>query len=196
MGGHPVRRARRSEAYEDRRKRMVAAAAGDGTVLDLGYAQDPNQHLRGHRVGLDLARPRPGGVRYDEEIVADVAELPDLLAGRTFDTVACCELIEHLEAPYDLLRSLHPLVSPGGSLVLTTPNPVGFPVVAFEWRRDHRRFYTAEHAHYFAPRWVERMLGRTGWVVRSVRGVGPWPVPLEGFPAGLSYQVVYVAEPA
>lgn len=175
---------------------MVAAAATGATVLDLGYAQDPNPYLRGHRVGVDLRRPEPGAVRYDEEIVADVRDLGTVLDGRVFDTLACCELIEHLEEPYALLRSLRPLVAPAGRLVLTTPNPTGLPVVLLEWVRSHRRFYTEEHAYYFAPRWVERMLVRTGWHVREVRGVGPWPLAIAGFPAGLSYQVVIVAVPA
>lgn len=190
------RRPRRSAAYEDRRKRLVAAAATGATVLDLGYAQDPNEHLTGHRTGVDLRVPDCGAVRYDEEIVADVRDLAAVLDGRTFDTVACCELIEHLEEPYSLLRSLRPLVAPGGRLLLTTPNPVGVPVVALEWLRSTRRFYTDEHAFYFAPRWVARMLDRTGWRLTSVQGVGPWPLAIAGFPAGLSYQVVYVAEPA
>ncbi len=190
------RRPRPAAAYEDRRKRMVAAATTGTTVLDLGYAQDPNPHLRGHRVGVDLRLPAPGAVRYDEEIVADVRELDTVLAGRVFDTLTCCELIEHLEEPYALLRSLHPFVAPSGRLVLTTPNPAGLPVVLFEWARSHRRFYTEEHAYYVTPRWVERMLTRTGWQVREVRGVGPWPLAIAGFPAGLSYQAMIVAVPA
>jgi len=191
----PARRTRRAAAYEERRKQLVAAATVGATVLDLGYAQDPNQHLSGYRVGVDLRRPeRPSG--YDEEHVADVRSLPGPLGHRRFDTVTCCELIEHLEEPYELLRILRPLVAEGGRLVLTTPNPTGLPVLALEWARDHRRFYTDEHAFYLAPRWVERMLARTGWRTTRVQGVGPWPIPAPWFPAGLSYQVVYVAEPA
>lgn len=186
---------RRSAAYEDRRQRLVASLVDGSTVLDLGYAQDPNRYLGGHRVGLDLNRPEPGRSCYDEEIVGDVTDLAAALDGRRFATVVCAELIEHLEAPYHFLRSLLGAIEPAGQLVLSTPNPVGFPVVLSEWTRDRRHFYTSEHAWYLAPRWVERLLEASGWRVEQVRGVGLWPFARVPATPGLSYQVVYVARP-
>jgi 2-polyprenyl-3-methyl-5-hydroxy-6-metoxy-1,4-benzoquinol methylase len=39
-----------------------------------------------------------------------------------FDVVVCSEVIEHLENPRSVVRNLHRLLVPGGTLILTMPN--------------------------------------------------------------------------
>lgn len=184
-----------SKPYERTRLRKVAALARGETVLDLGYAQMPNPHLQGvHRVGLDLNAPEPGAPQYDEQLIGDVCDAAELLKGRRFDTIICGELIEHVEEPYRLLRDLRGLLADGGRLILTTPNPLGFPVLAVELLRSKRYFYTPNHVYYFLPRWAERLMQRSGYEVETVRGVGLWLpgacIPV--CPVSLSYQVIYV----
>lgn len=184
-----------SQAYERRRLRLLAELAVGKSVLDVGYAQQPNPYFTGlHRVGLDLERPQAGPVRYEEEIVGDVAAVTQLCRGRSFDTIVCAELIEHVENPYALLRDLKTLLADGGRLLISTPNPLAFPVVIAELLRWKRFFYTRDHLYYFLPRWVERLFEATGFRVECTRPVGLWtpfgvtpPVPTV-----LSYQVIYV----
>jgi len=181
--------------YEGTRLRMLAAEAVGDEVLDLGCAQSMNAHLRrpGRRItGLDLAAPA-GTVRYDRHLVGDVFELGRLDDGRAYDTIVMGEFIEHVERPYDLLRLLRGHLGPAGRLVVSTPNPLAIPVAWFEWARSPRRFFTDDHAYYFSPRWVARMLERTGYRVTAVKSVGLWPTAWP-CPVGLSYQVVYVAD--
>lgn len=187
----------RSHPYERRRLALMAEARTGSSVLDLGYAEMPNPHLGdGWTVGFDLAKPAsaPG---YDEQVVGDVNEIDRVLDGQTFDTVLSGELIEHLERPYDHLRTLRPLIAPGGRLVLSTPNPLGIPVVFLELVRSRKWFYTTDHLYYFTPRWVVRMLENCGYDVASVRGVGLWlpGAVVPRVPVSLSYQVVYTATP-
>ncbi len=40
----------------------------------------------------------------------------------TFDCVTCIEVIEHIENPHRLLRSIGSILKEGGTLILTTPN--------------------------------------------------------------------------
>lgn len=182
--------------YERARLKKVASLCRPGSVLDIGYAQYPNPYFTGlHRTGIDLEASR-GGTAYEEELVGDATRLADILNGRSFDTVVAGEFIEHVEQPYEFLRSLRPFVKPCGRLVITTPNPVSWPCVFFEWGRSQRFYYTRQHLYYFTPRWVERMLDISGYRVEVVRGVGlllPWIIP--PCPAGLSYQVVIAAAP-
>ena len=176
--------------------RLLAALTRGQRVLDVGYAQWPNADLirAGRSVsGLDLERPTaPSG--YDHEWVGDAAQLSQVLGEREFDTILAAEFIEHLERPYDFLRASHRHVAAGGRLLLSTPNPLAWPTLPFEWAHSRRRFYTEDHTFYFSPRWVRRMLERTGFRLVQVRGVGLWPLGWP-CPTALSYQVVYVAEP-
>ncbi len=188
----------RSQRYEHRRLQMMSETRVGSTVLDLGYAELPSPYLGpGHTVGFDLNVPVEHAPGYDETIVGDVTEINAILEGRRFDTVLSGELIEHLERPYDHIRSLREHLNPGGVLAISTPNPLAFPVLAWEYRRSTARFYSEEHLYYFTPRWVTKMVERCGFMVRDVRPVGlwhPWGV-IPRCPVSLSYQVIYVAEP-
>jgi SAM-dependent methyltransferase len=190
---------RQTHGYERRRLRLMASFARGETVLDLGFAQTPSPYLgEFHTVGLDLEPPAELPQGYAEQMRGDVTRLDEHLGSRQFDSVLCGELIEHLERPYDFLREVSKVVAPGGRLVLSTPNAVGLPTVFYEWARSHKRFYTTDHRYYFTPRWVERMLGDTGWRCTEMRAVGLWlPFGVIGAcPVALSYQVIYVAEAA
>ncbi len=184
-----------AEKYEQGRLRRLAENAEGDEVLDLGCAQLMNIDLLrpGRTVtGIDMEQPR-GEVRYERFLVGNVFDLESLDDGRLYDTIVAGEFIEHVERPYDLLRTLRARLKPGGKLVLSTPNLVSLPVVLFEWVLNRRRFYTSDHTYYFAPRWVERMLESTGFRVRALQAVGLWPFALP-CPVGLSYQVIYVAD--
>jgi 2-polyprenyl-3-methyl-5-hydroxy-6-metoxy-1,4-benzoquinol methylase len=197
--GQRHRAAIQSKRYEHARLRKVAQLCEGSSVLDIGYAQMPNPYLRARqRVGFDLALPQPGlATTYEEEIRGDVRNIAAMLGDRKFATVICGELIEHLENPYALLRDLSRHIEPGGRLILTTPNPLSFPVVLFELFRSRRYFYTADHRYYFAPRWVERILDVTGYDLLAIKSVGWW-LPFGvvcACPPTLSYQVIYAARP-
>jgi 2-polyprenyl-3-methyl-5-hydroxy-6-metoxy-1,4-benzoquinol methylase len=190
---------RQFQGYEDSRLRKVAKVANSigGEILDMGYAQMPNPYFSGvRRVGLDLALPKSAS-GYEEELVGDATRLKDTLGDRKFDCIIAGELIEHLENPYAFLRNVKDSLAPGATLVVTTPNPVSWPVLPLEWFRARKFFYTDEHLYYFAPRWVVRMLEHTGFEVTEVSGVGlllpilPFALPC---PANVSYQVIYQAK--
>jgi 2-polyprenyl-3-methyl-5-hydroxy-6-metoxy-1,4-benzoquinol methylase len=187
----------RSHRYENRRLRLVAREVRGNDVLDIGYAQSPNPALaRFHTVGYDLARAdAPGNA---ELVQGNAEQIDEVLGGRTFDTIVAGELIEHLERPYDFLRRLPKILAPGGRVVLSTPNPVGFPTAWFELTKSHRRFYERGHTYYFAPRWMERMLDNCDYRLLAMKPVGLWlPFGVVPWcPVTVSYQIIYVAEPA
>ena len=185
-----------NNVYERARLQKIARIASSGIVLDIGYAQLPNPYFSDVEiVGLDLARPRePSG--YAEEIQGSALDLPAALGNRRFDWIVAGEFIEHLRNPYDFLGSLHPFLAENGRIVLTTPNPVAWPTLIFEWLGSRRYFYTEDHLYYFAPRWVRRMLDFSGFEPTDTRGVGLWaPGIVLPCPVFLSYQVIYVARP-
>lgn len=183
-----------SRAYDNRRLRTLAREVVGPDVLAIGYAQLPNPYLHRFRtVGVDLRKPaRPSG--YAEEIQGDAMNLAACVGGRKFNTIVFGELIEHLEAPYQFLRGLHPFLAEDGRLVASTPNPLGFPQVICEILNIRRFYYTKEHYYSFPRRWMVRMLEATGFEVTAVRSVGLQLVYLAlPCPRFLSHQLVYVA---
>jgi len=179
--------------YDRCRQKLIAGYCVGRTVLDIGYAQSPNQFLdQSETTGLDLTVNRE--CKYNKQVLGDAKDIGELFKGCRFDTVIAAEFIEHIPRPYEFLDSLRVLIDHNGRLILSTPNPVGFPAVLAEWMRLKTHFYTLDHLYYFSPRWVERMLNRTGYKLDSIKGIGPWPVAIPRyFPASLSYQVIYVA---
>jgi len=187
----------RANKYEMKRLKLIGDYVGPGRILDIGYAQAPNPHLISHDrhvVGADILAPH-GETGYDEHLQGDVMSLSDQLTKDPFDYIVAAEFIEHVEQPYDILRLFKSALKSNGSLILTTPNPLGFPVFMYEWTNSKRRFFSFDHTYYFLPRWMIKMLEDTGFRVEAVKGVGLWPLAL-ACPATLSYQVLYLARPA
>lgn len=180
--------------YENRRLKLIAGFCAEGKSLDLGYAQAPNPYLNPElTTGLDL-NANSQEIHYSNELIGDIQDVENIVEGEKFTNVIAGELIEHLEDPYSFLRSLHPVLEQKGRLILSTPNPVAWPTLLLEWSISRRFFYTQEHKHYFAPRWVVRMLEHTGYRVDGIKGVGLWaPLLVPPCPTALAYQVVYVA---
>lgn len=181
--------------YEKNRLKKIAVNCKEGSVVDIGYAHMPNPFFKSNlKVGVDLEAPiYPSG--YEEELVGDAMKLPKLLNGRLFDNVVAGEIIEHIENPYEFVRVLKSCLNKNGRLILSTPNPLAWPVVFFEVFNSKRFYYTQNHLYYFTPRWVDRILYKCGFTKITKIPVGLW---MPGFtlpcPTALSYQVIYIAE--
>ena len=78
------------------------------------------------------------------------------LAGETFDTIICADVLEHLRDPRPLLNQLHGFLKPGGSVLMSLPNASHLTVVAsllggrFPYQKNglldntHLKFYGRE----------------------------------------------------
>lgn len=66
-----------------------------------------------------------------------------LFSDAQFDGVVSIEGIEHLENPSQFLRDLARVIRPGGTIVLTTPNPDSFRSRRLVFIRGYHRFFHA-----------------------------------------------------
>lgn len=153
-------------------------------ILEMGAYMQVTPALK-HKLGYGTVRGcyyGPAGRVDHHEIVSEDGEPfvcdvdlfdaeKDLFpyADRSFDTVLCCELLEHLTAdPMHMMAEIHRILKPGGSLVLTTPNiashralhailhgyhPAFFPAYILPRKAGedaearHNREYTAKEVH-------------------------------------------------
>jgi 2-polyprenyl-6-hydroxyphenyl methylase/3-demethylubiquinone-9 3-methyltransferase len=120
-------------------------------------------------------------------VLAPAEEALDRLS--PVDRVTLVEVIEHLEAPWTVLRSAARLVAPGGVLVVSTPNiatlrhrlELAARGTLTSFRSDHPPHLTPALPHVIA-----RILGDEGLTVATsyaghdivpLTGGRPWPAP-------------------
>ncbi|HLY11277.1 MAG TPA: class I SAM-dependent methyltransferase [Planctomycetota bacterium] len=89
---------------------------------------------------------------------------------RFFDCVTLMAILEHVTDPYKVLREVHRVLKPGGTLIVSVPNVASFsnrfrvlfgrcPVTSLDPGWD------GGHLHYFTPRDLKRLLGEIGFKV-------------------------------
>ncbi len=91
----------------------------------------------------------------------------------TFDTVVCCEVIEHMTVdPMALMCELNRVCRPGGSIVLTTPNIISWKglarMVAGEYPMAFSAFSAVNndrHNREYTPREMKMMVENAGFDV-------------------------------
>jgi 2-polyprenyl-3-methyl-5-hydroxy-6-metoxy-1,4-benzoquinol methylase len=79
------------------------------------------QRFKNDLTGADIMS-RPGGLPDDVKWIEADLNHPIALPDGSFDLIVAIEVIEHLENPRAAVREMARLLTPGGLLVLTTPN--------------------------------------------------------------------------
>jgi ubiquinone/menaquinone biosynthesis C-methylase UbiE len=128
-----------------------------------------------------LARRQAGGLAPARTAFFQADAQAIGLADASFDTVICCETIEHLHHPRRALAELARVLRPGGRLFLTAPNYLG-PMGAYRgYLRLTGRRFTEEgqpvNRFLLAPR-LRRWVRRAGLRIERADATGhylPWP---------------------
>lgn len=160
---HTPRRLLRGESIADYSIRDAVLRHQEfvgGTVLDLGCGSRPYEAFFNGRVkrwiGADYpSTGHPPALRLD--LFADAMQLP--LAGESFDTVLCTQVLEHVPEPMDVLREAWRVLRPGGHLVLTAPQ------------------YNALHGepqdfYRYTKYGLDHMARKAGFAVKTIEPIG------------------------
>ncbi|MBS3734135.1 MAG: methyltransferase domain-containing protein [Phycisphaerae bacterium] len=123
----------------------------DDSVLDYGCGSG---HLVRHLRQSGYAR----AAGYDAYTPG--WDAPDALAGR-YAWVLAQDLIEHAEAPVDMLRTLGELAQPGGRVVIGAPNAAGIDLR--RPGRDRHSLHQPYHRHIPSRRALVAASERLGW---------------------------------
>ena len=164
------------EDWAARLLRRVPSEAG--SVLELGPGPGAMTRVllaRGYRVTVVENDPEALKVlqTLGVEVISanlDGADWLNALAGRRFDVVLACDVLEHLRAPEDVLQRLSDCVAPMGRLVISVPNIAYAGVVAamrhgiFDYCDKGQLDRT--HVRFFTKRSLEKVLLECGWSPR------------------------------
>jgi len=170
---------RREKIFRPRAKRVADACAkfGIGTdmLLEVGGGfgtfgeciRDLNLFKR-----IVLVEPTPGLASTCRSKKFEVIEKPiehvDLSVYQA-DVIASFEVIEHLFEPEQFLRACFPVLKPGGLLVISCPNGLGFDVAQLG---PHSDVVDAEHINYFNPKSLSTLVQKCGFEVMDVSTPG------------------------
>lgn len=95
--------------------------------------------------------PSTQGVEYSQNNLAEGiimhSVLDDLVGKYTFDVITMWDVIEHVDNPYDLIRTAKKLLNKNGALVIETGNYMSVERVSmgdewYLWQKDHRWYYS------------------------------------------------------
>jgi SAM-dependent methyltransferase len=86
-----------------------------------------------------------------------------------FEFIICGEVIEHLGNPAALFTSAAAMLEPGGTLVLTTPNPYFANLVHRHHRGDFHE--SVDHVTYVPPSGAAELAERVGMRLVRYRGI-------------------------
>lgn len=124
---------------------------------------------------VDPSRFDVSGHRCDAVDFEGTLPYPD----DAFGLVVCAEGLEHAENAYHVVRELSRVLAPGGTLVLSTPNPLnlasrvralltGFSDVSPRPIRSDEARLSNHHINPIRLQFLELMLRRNGLQIRSV----------------------------
>jgi 2-polyprenyl-3-methyl-5-hydroxy-6-metoxy-1,4-benzoquinol methylase len=160
--------------------------ASTSRILEVGCGEG---HLaaemarRGHHVaGVDLSEEAIGRARswYPDlrfELGSVFADLSSVCG--QVDVVVSVEVIEHLTRPDIFLRNAWETLSPGGTLLLTTPYHGYLKnlllAVFNRWDRHFTVDWVGGHIKFFSVKTLGEMVEKAGFTVESFQGIGRVP---------------------
>ncbi len=148
------------------------------TVLDLGCASAFGRPDWMHAQLTNMAS-RVVGVDLDADVVPRICaegydvrqgDAENLDLGEQFDIVFAGELIEHLERFPDFFDSVRRHLTPGGKLILTTPNP--FALSCFVYRLSKDVWVNADHTCWFCEHTLPQLAARSDFEVEQISYIG------------------------
>lgn len=150
------------------RVRWLIENAKGNTILDVGFVgskSEPLVHLMIRQnnpyskvVGCDIDESSIHVLNLQNTLVSDVHFLP--FVGSSFDVVVLGEFVEHFYNLPPLLKEVARVTRNGGKVLLTTPNPYGFPRWLKHWllssnpasTHNFKRFlYSEDHLVFWEP---------------------------------------------
>jgi 2-polyprenyl-3-methyl-5-hydroxy-6-metoxy-1,4-benzoquinol methylase len=150
---------------------LTAMIAGAGFEV-LGVDADAR--------GIEIARRSFPQVRFEQFCLGPAAAVAIPQIFPRCDTVVSIEVIEHLFRPLDLIQCASAILSPSGTLILSTPYHGYVKNLALalldRWDRHWNPAREGGHIKFWSPRTLTTFLQSNGFSVEGFVGVGrlPW----------------------
>jgi SAM-dependent methyltransferase len=119
------------------------------------------------KFGIEPNR-QAASIAADRGIQVVAATLDEIVGPSVkYDVILCCDVIEHVANPLELMTRLRAQLKEGGLLIVSTGNSD-----ALLWRLTGSRFWYCQHAEHISfvgRRWIHRLQRQAGFEIQSVK---------------------------
>jgi 2-polyprenyl-3-methyl-5-hydroxy-6-metoxy-1,4-benzoquinol methylase len=174
-----VQRAALAAAHPEAGLTWLDIGCGNGALLRM--VRHSHQPL--HLTGLDILDWLDDDLRQDVDLIVAPADEALAKLGLLVDRVVLVETLEHLEAPWTVLREAARCVAPGGRIIVTTPNIASFRHRIELFARGRLTAFRPDNLPHMTPvlaHVVERVLIEEGMVLDQCPYAGRDIIPLTG----------------
>src|SRR5262245_52413270 len=150
---------------------LIRTIRSSGKLLEIGCAR--GDFMRVAREWFDVCgvEPNPELADSSSRVAPVYRDIIERTPWSGFDIIASFHVIEHVHSPRSFIQAAAERLTPGGLLVIETPNidSVPFKLMKSRWRQ-----FIPEHYFFFSPRTIARLLSEHGLRVESSMAVGKY----------------------
>jgi len=152
--------------------KLLEIGAGSGDTL----VEIKNKKLAKNVVGIELMR-LPGTNQengaIDKFIHGNFEEIYDKLQLSSFDAIICGDVLEHLVDPWKVMEKLCSMLSPGGIIIVSTPNARYYEMFIKIFLRGSFEYtdsglFDKTHLRFFCKRDLKKMFSENTLVIESI----------------------------
>ena len=151
----------------ERAARVLEVGCGAGATLAWIKSVRPISFAAG--VELMAEPAEQARAVCDDVLVGDVEKLTLPYKPGSFDLILALDVLEHLVDPWSVVQRLHPMLKPGGHMIISIPNvahySVSLPLLRGRWDYVRSGILDATHLRFFVQGSVERLLTCSGMVI-------------------------------
>jgi SAM-dependent methyltransferase len=176
-------------------RQLERSGVRKGRLLEIGSAygfflREAEPDFQG--IGIEVSSDaREYGRRMGVNLFASISD-SEVIGGKPYSALVLLDCIEHLEDPYETLRSASQLLGDQASILITTGDWGSF--FARKTKSHWRLMTPPQHLHFFTREGMERLLSRIDFEIVSFEHPGRLiPIGLAAYQAferlGLPLQV-------
>jgi dolichol-phosphate mannosyltransferase len=154
---------------------VQAAGSPDGwRTVDIGCGSSRIIQALPRAVGLDVSLSKLRFLRPQHSRLLQASAFALPLAAASCDIVICSEVIEHVPDDPGVLSEMGRVLTPGGTLILGTPDYGRrlWPIIEWVYARVLPGAYAKEHITRFTRATLAERLRALGYTVQDLRYVG------------------------
>ena len=166
------------EYYQGEPKDLLDLGPAEGKSLSVVQDAFPQTRM----VGLEYSPELIDACTDERLIMVEGDAMRPPFEADSFDVVSATALIEHVENPAEMLKTMHDLLRPGGVIVLTTPDPFFERIAGAIGHLDDEA-----HQETMTHKTMGRYLEAAGFDVMETEKFMCWPW---GLPGELTYEKI------